>query len=171
MVIYRKKCRTPIPGSAFFASLRSRSPHGYFRRAISCGNLQEKCWTRRRPLRLNTRLRTLTVRTLSVWPHCLGNCCVYIRVYRERERERDRWHMREQSITYNRPCSCWLFMFVETYQCRQISYIDLGKHPHCNGWHFLRIMADILSHLRLIVHMHFCFFCLLNCVSWAGGSK
>ena len=50
----QEKCRTPIPGTSFCASLRSRNAHGHFTRAILCGNLQEKCRTPRRPPRSNT---------------------------------------------------------------------------------------------------------------------
>ena len=38
---YAGPCRTPIPGTAFCARLRSRNAHGHFTRAILCGNLQE----------------------------------------------------------------------------------------------------------------------------------
>ena len=63
----QNKCRTPIPGTAFCLSLRSRNARGHFTRAIFCGNLQGIGRTRMVPPRLNT------VRTPSVWPHCLGN--------------------------------------------------------------------------------------------------
>ena len=51
-ILYRnlhEKCRAPIPGHRFCASLCSRNPHGDFtrvlRRAMLHGNLQEKCRT------------------------------------------------------------------------------------------------------------------------------
>ena len=67
-----EKCRTPISGHPFCASLRSRNAHGYFIRVILCEHVQEKCRTLVRPPRENTGLFTLTVRTPSVWPRCLG---------------------------------------------------------------------------------------------------
>ena len=42
---FQEKYRTPIPGTAFCARLRSRNAHGHFRRAILCGNLHETCRT------------------------------------------------------------------------------------------------------------------------------
>ena len=42
-----------------------------------CRNLQEKCRTLLRPPRLNTGPFTLSVRTPSVWPHCLGTNDLY----------------------------------------------------------------------------------------------
>ena len=50
-----------------------KNAHGHVTRAILCGNLQVKCRPPRCPPRSNTGPFTLTVRTPSVWPHCLGN--------------------------------------------------------------------------------------------------
>ena len=61
-------------GPLFRAGLRSRNAHGHVTRAILCGNLH----TRNMPdapdtMSMNQRPLTLTVRTPSVWPHCLGD--------------------------------------------------------------------------------------------------
>ena len=66
------KCRTPIPRSTFCAHLRCRNTYGLFRNAILCSNLQEKCRLPR-TTSIKHRALALTVRTRSVWPHCLGN--------------------------------------------------------------------------------------------------
>ena len=67
---FTRKLPTPIPRHTFCASLRSRNAHGHFTRAIWWGNLQGtgRTWTS-----IKHRAVTLTVRTPSVWPHCLGN--------------------------------------------------------------------------------------------------
>ena len=71
--IYTQKIRTPIPRQAFCASLRSRNAHGHFTRAISFWYLQEKNAARAGYHLDQTPGLTVTVRTPSVWPHCLGN--------------------------------------------------------------------------------------------------
>ena len=65
----------PIPRqeSTLCASLRSRNAHGHFTRAILCGNLQKKMPHTPATTSIKHRALTLTVRTPSVWPHCLGN--------------------------------------------------------------------------------------------------
>ena len=63
-----EKCRTLIPGHTFRASLRSRNADGHFRRAIFWkfrGKMPE-------PQLIEHQALTETVRTPSVWPHCLG---------------------------------------------------------------------------------------------------
>ena len=70
----QEKCRTQIPRSTFCARLRSRNAHGHFIGTILRGNWQEKCQTPRWTTPpVNTGPFTLTVRTPSVWAHCLGN--------------------------------------------------------------------------------------------------
>ena len=93
------KCRTRRPRTSFCVSLRNRNAHGHVTRGILCGNLEGKCRTlipgpafcghvtrdilcgnlpgKRRTLPIPPRLNTgpyitVTVRTPSVWPHCLG---------------------------------------------------------------------------------------------------
>ena len=64
----QEKCRTLIPGPAFCTSLRSRNADGHFRRAIFWkfrGKMPE-------PQLIEHQALTETVRTPSVWPHCLG---------------------------------------------------------------------------------------------------
>ena len=75
----QEKCRTWIPHTAFCARLRSRNAHEHFVRAIFAVIYRKKCHTLLRPPRLNTGPLTLTVRTPSVWPLCLGK-------YRENEK-------------------------------------------------------------------------------------
>ena len=71
---FAEKMPDARPGHPFCASLRSRNAHGHVTRAILCGNLH----TRNMPdapdtMSMNQRPLTLTVRTPSVWPHCLGD--------------------------------------------------------------------------------------------------
>ena len=87
----QEKCRTRIPGTAFCVEIyrknaggyfpdpqfvwkfKGKNAHGHCTRAILCGNLQEKYRAPPSPPRSNTGPLSLTVRTPSVWPHCLGN--------------------------------------------------------------------------------------------------
>ena len=39
----QEKCRTPIPGTAFFVEIYKKKAHGHVTRPIVSGNLQEKC--------------------------------------------------------------------------------------------------------------------------------
>ena len=60
-----KMPRAPWPRHPFCASLRSRNAYGHFTiRTILCGFFGENAGREGYPL---------TVRTPSVWPHCLGN--------------------------------------------------------------------------------------------------
>ena len=70
--IYRKNAAHYFPGPHFVRKFTGKNAHGHCRRAILRGNLQEKCRTPGCPPRSNTGPFTLTVRTPSVWPHCLG---------------------------------------------------------------------------------------------------
>ena len=89
--IYRKKRTWTCHKSHFVWKFTVKMPHPYFQARTLCGNLQEKtrmdsaqepvCMeiyrknaARPRPhLDLHGPLLPLTVRTPSVWPHCLGN--------------------------------------------------------------------------------------------------
>ena len=70
----QQKCRIPIPGQAFCANLCSRNAHGHFRRAILYGKFTGKMPHAPATTSIKHCALTLTVRTPSVWPHCLGNC-------------------------------------------------------------------------------------------------
>ena len=70
----QEKCRAPIPRHIFCASLRSRNAHGHFTRAMHfvwkfTGKMPEA----HENTSIKHRALTVTVRTPSVWPHCLGN--------------------------------------------------------------------------------------------------
>ena len=39
----QEKCRTPIPGTAFFVEIYKKKAHGHVTRPIVSGNLHEKC--------------------------------------------------------------------------------------------------------------------------------
>ena len=72
MEIYRKNAADTFPGTHFVWKFTGKNAHGQCTRVILCGNLQEKCRTPPCPPRSNTGPLSLTVRTPSVWPHCLG---------------------------------------------------------------------------------------------------
>ena len=68
----QEKCRTHFSSPHFVRKFTGKNAHGHCTKAILCGNFQEKCGARTCPPRSNTGPLSLTVRTPSVWPHCLG---------------------------------------------------------------------------------------------------
>ena len=70
--IYRKNAGGYFRGTRFVCKFTGKNAHGHYTRAILCGNLQENAGHVRPHLDLHGPLFTLTVRTPSVWPHCLG---------------------------------------------------------------------------------------------------
>ena len=87
-----------LPGTSFYASLRNRDEHGHFTRAICLGKWPRappgtsfcaslRSWNAHghftsaifRRIHKESAARalalTLTVRTPTMWPHCLGNIC------------------------------------------------------------------------------------------------
>ena len=93
-------------------NLQEKKPHGECTRAILCRNLEEKCRPRPCPPRSNTKPLSLTVRTPSVWPHCLGhyifvfNQAIHSGIYRSGKK-----------------------LIIYSFSIRQFirEYIDLGK--------------------------------------------
>ena len=71
MEIYRKKCRTPIPGTAFCASQRSRNAHGHVTRAMFMKIYKENGGCSGDHLDLTPGLNCYR-KNPSVWPRCLG---------------------------------------------------------------------------------------------------
>ena len=73
---YRKNASHPFRGARFVRACAVEThmdtSHDPFYAAIH----REKCRTPQWTLRLNTRPFTVTARTPSVWPHCLGNFCI-----------------------------------------------------------------------------------------------
>ena len=63
MEIYRKSAGPRFPDTHFDWKISRKNAHGHFRRAILCGNLQEKC----RTLSLRTALRMEIYRKKRTW--------------------------------------------------------------------------------------------------------
>ena len=63
---------TRIPRSTFCARLRWRNAHGHVTRAIFLLQFTGKMVHTTLPTSITTGPFTVTVRTPSVWPHCLG---------------------------------------------------------------------------------------------------